>query len=89
VAGQPNHRDVQALVRSSVALTFLGVLSATAGAGGRLDDPVAALVERAGRYVQEYEKQFSAVVCEEHQTQRVLRVNGRERKRRDLVSNVA
>src|SRR5262245_46476468 len=52
------------------------------------DDRVATLVERAGRYVQEYERQFSALVCEEQQTQRVLRADGRERKRRALVSDV-
>ena len=64
------------------------MLLATAGALGGQDDPVAALVDRASQYVQRYEKQFSALVCEEHQTQRVLRADGRERKRRDLVSDV-
>jgi len=52
------------------------------------DDRVATLVERAGRYVQEYEKQFSALVCEERQQQRIVRADGRERKRRELVSDL-
>lgn len=75
-------------MRSRLALTLLTMLLATAGALDGQDDPVAALVDRASQYVQKYETQFSALVCEEHQTQRILRADGRERKRRDLVSDV-
>jgi len=88
VSGHERPRIVQGQVRSLLALTVVTILLATAGAFGGQDDPVATLVDRAGRYVQEYEKQFSAVVCEEHQTQRVLRADGRARKRRDLRSDV-
>jgi hypothetical protein len=55
---------------------------------GQAAGPVAALLDRAVRYVQEYERQFSAVVCEEQQVQRIMRSDGRERKRRDLVSDL-
>ncbi len=45
------------------------------------------LVARAGRYVEEYEKVFSALVCEERQTQRLVRPNGKIEKHRDLISD--
>ena len=54
---------------------------------GQDADRVAALVAQAGRHVQEYRRQFSAVVCEERQTQIILRFDGTTRKRRDLVSD--
>ena len=51
-------------------------------------DRTSDLVAKAVRYVQEYERDFSAVVCEEHQTQRVVKSNGKVDERRDLVSDV-
>jgi hypothetical protein len=51
-------------------------------------DGVAALVAKAGAYVAEFEKQFSAVVGEERQTQRVVRADGSIKKQRDLVSDL-
>lgn len=66
----------------------LGVLLTTGHQiRGQDPDAVAALVARAGRYVQEYRRQFSAVVCEERQTQVIIRSDGRTRKRRELVSD--
>lgn len=47
----------------------------------------ASLVERAGRYVEAYEKAFSAIVSEEHQVQKLIRSDGRVRQVRDLKSD--
>lgn len=63
---------------------------ATAIGAVRAQEPaawLAALVDRAGRYVEAYEKAFSAIVCEERQTQRLVRPDGRVEKQRDLVSD--
>ena len=51
-------------------------------------DGAAALVAKAGAYVEEYTKQFSALVGEERQTQRIVRADGSIKKQRDLVSDV-
>ena len=40
------------------------------------------------RYVEEYERQLSAVVCEERQTQRVVKSDGTTGKMRELVSDL-
>ena len=45
-------------------------------AGTPQDASVQDLLSRASRYVEEYEWQLSAVVCEERQTQRVVRRDG-------------
>jgi hypothetical protein len=47
----------------------------------------AAIVERAGRYVDGYIEAFSAVVSEEHQIQKLIRSDGRVRKVRELRSD--
>lgn len=52
------------------------------------DESTEGLVTRAGQYVLEYEQQFSAIVCEEQQTQRIIRPDGTERRRRTLVSDL-
>jgi hypothetical protein len=52
------------------------------------DDAAAALVARAGRYVLEYERQFTGLVGEEHQTQRLVKPNGTVSKTRSLVSDI-
>ena len=49
--------------------------------------PTPALVERAGRYVTDYEDAFSAIVSEEHQTQKLVGPGGRVRQTRDLRSD--
>jgi len=49
---------------------------------------IAVLVAKAGVYVDEYEKRFSAIVGEERQTQRVVRANGSIKQQRELVSDL-
>lgn len=60
--------------------------------GGELghaqDASVPELVSRASRYVEEFERQLSAVVCEERQTQRVFKSDGATRQTRELVSDM-
>ena len=60
--------------------------------GGELghtqDAGVPELVSRASRYVEEFERKLSAVVCEERQTQRVIKSDGTTRKTRELVSDM-
>jgi hypothetical protein len=51
------------------------------------DPATTALVERAGRYVETYEQDFSAIVSEERQVQRLVRPDGRVRKVRELTSD--
>jgi hypothetical protein len=51
------------------------------------DATSAVMVERAGRYVEEYERAFAAIVSEEHQVQKVLRADGSVRKTRVLRSD--
>ena len=67
----------------------LAVLTLCAGTHGHAQDAGAPdLVARASRYVEEYEKQLSAVVCEERQTQRITKPDGTTGKRRELVSDL-
>src|SRR5262249_39328853 len=67
----------------------LAVLTLYAGARGHAQDPgVPDLVSRASRYVEEYERQLSAVVGEERQTQRVVKSDGTTGKMRELVSDL-
>ncbi len=70
---------------------LLGVLAATlAGAGVPAQQPsdsTAALVERTGKYVEEYERTFAAVVSEEFQRQTLIRADGRVRSTRELRSD--
>ena len=42
-------------------------------------DPPAALVAKAAAYVEGYQAKFSAVVCEEQQTQKVISANRHQR----------
>jgi hypothetical protein len=71
-----------ALPAVPVALTLCG------GARGHAQDAVPDLVSRASRYVDEYERQLSAVVCEERQKQRVVKSDGTTGKMRELVSDL-
>jgi len=71
----------------------LAVITLYAGARGHaqdagVPDPVSRAVSRAIRYVEEYERQLSAVVCEERQTQRVVKSDGTTGKMRELVSDL-
>jgi hypothetical protein len=76
--------------RLAATLVF-AILAATTIAAGRFagaqDADSAAIVERAGRYVEEYERAFAAIVSEERQVQRVVRADGRVRRTRVLRSD--
>ena len=72
--------------RPAVVLLLTSVVSV--GARGQDADPAASLVARAAAYVREYEQRFTGIVAEEHQTQRVVRVDGSSAKQRSLVSDV-
>ncbi len=72
------------LIGLAVAATMV------AAPGIRAQSPApdaAAIVERAGRYVEAYIDAFSAVVSEEHQVQKLVRPDGRVRKTRELTSD--
>jgi len=67
----------------------LALLTLYAGARSHAQDAgVPDLVSRTSRYVEEYERQLSAVVCEERQTQRVVKSDGTTGKMRELVSDL-
>jgi hypothetical protein len=61
----------------AIALLALGM-----GSSAQTPGPTAALVERAGRYVDAYLQQLSALVSEEQQEQRLVRADGRVREAR-------
>jgi hypothetical protein len=67
----------------SLALVVAGVEVRAQTPGQLLTD----LLDRAGRYVEECDKAFSAVVCEERQVQRLVRPDGTVKKQRDLTSD--
>jgi hypothetical protein len=56
--------------------------------GHAQDTGVPELVSRASKYVEEFARQLSAVVCEERQTQRVINSDGTTRQTRELVSDM-
>ena len=67
----------------------LAVFTLYAGDRGHAQDVgVPDLVSRVSRYAEEYKRQLSAVVCEERQTQRVVKSDGRTGKTRELVSDL-
>ncbi len=73
--------------RWMVSALSLALVVAIAGPRAQQPDPsLATLLERAGQYVEEFEKQFSAVVCEERQTQSLIRADGTVGKQRELKS---
>jgi hypothetical protein len=75
-------------MRSALSAVF-AVLTLFAGDRGHAQDPgVADLVTRASRYVEEYERELSAVVSEERQTQRVVKRDGTTSKMRELLSDL-
>lgn len=76
------HSAAAAIMIVALALVLRGATPAAAGA-----DDVAALVAAASRYAQDYQEKFSAIVCEEHQSQRVIGADGRTRRQRELVSD--
>ena len=52
------------------------------------DAQVQAVVAEASKYVEKYRQEFSAIVCEETQVQRLIRPDGTVRKTRTLVSDL-
>lgn len=52
------------------------------------DPTTRAAVEAASKYVDNYREEFSAIVCEEHQVQTLVKPNGKVSKTRTLVSDM-
>ena len=77
------------LRRRATGILAIGLLL-QAGSGLRAQDADSArtLVDQAAAYVQAYEQRLSSVVCEEHQTQLVVKPDGSTSRRRDLVSDI-
>src|SRR6185503_18246906 len=73
-------RLIQALVLCLLSTLVSGLAAQDTG--------VPDLVSRASRYVEDYELKLSAVVCEERQTQRVVKSDGTTGKMRELVSDL-
>ncbi len=75
----------------AAALGLAMALAAATIAAGELsrtqDATSAAMVERASRYVEDYERAFAAIVSEERQVQRLVRPDGRVRRTRVLRSD--
>src|SRR5262245_52860807 len=68
---------------------LLACLSMVAGGPGAAQSPSTdTVVAAASKYVEEYRKQFSAVVCEERQTQTLVKPDGKISKKRVLVSDL-
>jgi len=75
--------------RVSCAIGFSLAAVAAGHAGTQSPDAAtAAIVERAGRYVEAYEKEFSGLICEEQQHQTLIRPDGRVHDQRDLKSDL-
>jgi len=69
-------------------LSALVVWSAMAAAApARQANDTAAMLDRASRYVEDYEKSFAAIVSEEHQVQKIVRADGRVKRTRELRSD--
>jgi hypothetical protein len=71
-----------------LAIALAGATTIVGGARSQApDESTTAAVERAGRYVDAYERAFAALVSEEHQVQTLVRADGRVRKTRELRSD--
>lgn len=57
--------------------------------GQSRDTATAAAVAAAAKYVENYLKEFSMIVCEEHQVQTMVHPNGKAGKTRRIVSDLA
>ena len=75
--------------RISLSLVSAALVTTLAQSPPPAADATAALVERAGQYVEAYEKDFGAVVCEESQVQKLIRADGRLHQQRELKSDLA
>jgi hypothetical protein len=77
-------RDAVRRTRSAVLiLTALAAATSAAPARQGQDGPDAALIERASRYIEEYERAFAALVSEELQFQSIVGADGRVKKTRE------
>jgi hypothetical protein len=65
----------------------LAVATVAGSMGAPQAVPATVVVQRAGQYVEGYERAFSAIVSEEHQVQKLIRADGRVRQVRDLKSD--
>jgi hypothetical protein len=74
--------------RTTGALTALVLLATGSGIVGQDANRADLLVSKAAAYVQAYEQRLSSVVCEERQTQLVVRANGTTSRRRELISDI-
>ena len=74
-------RPIAALALAAGGAVFGGVQAPP-------DAQVQAVVTAATNYVENYRKEFSAIVCEEQQVQRLIRPNGSVSKTRTLVSDL-
>ena len=75
-----------AFVFALVAIT--AALPSAQDAGKAADPKTREAVDLASRYVENYRKDFSAIVCEEQQTQTLIKPDGRVSKTRALVSDL-
>jgi len=76
------------LGRVLILTMAIGAAAAGQGAESQSDAATAAVVERATRYVEDYLDQFSALVCEETQEQRLVHPDGKVGRRRALTSDL-
>ena len=72
---------------AAVALAIGALVTARPSRAQTPEPSVTTIVERAGIYVQAFEKEFSAVVCEERQVQKLVRPDGTTHKDRQLRSD--
>jgi len=73
-------------MRHAVAATLLALVATHLHA--QADDPVRVLLAKAGDYVTQYRKDFTGVVGELHETQRIIRPDGTLTRERLLVCDV-
>lgn len=81
------------MLRAAFSLALIAGLAPLPIAQGQapapgIDPGTRAVVERASKYVENYRKEFSAVVCEERQIQTLFKSDGSVRRRRVLVSDL-
>jgi hypothetical protein len=77
--------DIMSHTRSAVfILTTLGAAISAVPVGQGPAGTGAVLIERTGRYIEEYERAFAALVSEERQVQSIVGADGRVKKTREL-----
>src|SRR4051812_15263675 len=82
----PSHRSMRPPLGMVSALLVCS--AAWGGAFAQDNLPVSDLVTRASRYVADYERDFSALVGELHETQRVISPGGAIKKQRAIVADI-